>query len=223
MLLKQSLMLFLIRNQDQINIIGRTACSVTFTEMVFPKKDYYRVSNAVLKLIIKHQINSLPVNLYKILEEENIMLATYKSGAKIFEIIDKNLTKNNLGFSLRIKNNYYIFYNDSVPEIIQRFTIAHEIGHIKLNHFYGENHENDEKEANMFAARLLMPMCILYECNVNSAEEISMMCKVSNSAARFRYKRLQLVKLRKKFYVNKYEFKVKLLFKKFIENYIKNK
>ena len=216
-------MSFLIRNQKEINIIGRTSCSVTFTEMAFPKKDYYRVGNTVWKLIIKHKINSLPVDLYKILREENIMLATYKSSAKIFEIIDKNLAENNLGFSLKIKNNYYIFYNDSVPEIIQRFTIAHEIGHIKLKHFYSENHKNDEKEANMFAARLLMPMCILYECNVDSVKEISIMCKVSNSAARFRYKRLQLVKLRNKFYVNKNEFKVKLLFKKFIENYIKNK
>ncbi len=191
--------------------------------MAFSKKDYYRVSNSVWKLIIKHKISSLPVDLYKILRDENIMLATYKIGANIFEILDRNIAENNLGFSLKVKNNYYIFYNDSVPEIIQRFTIAHEIGHIKLNHFLSEKHENDEKEGNMFATRLLMPMCVLYECNVNSVKEISMMCKVSNSAARFRYKRLQLVKHRNKFYVNKYEFKVKLLFKNFIENYIRNK
>lgn len=137
--------------------------------------------------------------------------------------MDKDFTTNNLGFTLKINNQFYIFYNGLVSPTLQRFTIAHEIGHIKLKHFFTGNHDNDEKEANMFAARLLMPMCILYECNVSSAEEISALCKVSYTAAKFRYQRLQMLRKRKKFYTNKYELKIKVLFKKFIENYLKNK
>lgn len=170
-------------------------------------------------MIIKHKLNSLPIDLSKILRGEKIAIVTYQAGAEALALLDKDLTTNNLGFSLKINNEFYIFYNGSVSETLQRFTIAHEIGHIKLKHFFTGNHDSDEKEANMFAARLLMPMCILYECHVGSAEEISALCKVSYTAARFRYQRLQMLKNWGRFYASKHEVKVKILFAKFIEDY----
>ncbi len=75
----------------------------------------------------------------------------------------------------------------------------------------------------MFAARLLMPMCVLYETNTSSIHEIEQMCGVSVKCATYRFKRLQLVKTRNKFYTDKLEFKVYKQFQRYINNYIKQK
>ena len=105
----------------------------------------------------------------------------------------------------------------------QRFTIAHEIGHIVLGHFNEFNEFTKEKEANMFAVRILMPMCVLYECRVDSVEELEGMCCVSKESAQYRFNRLQLVKERQKFYTDRLEIKVKHRFAKFIKTHLKNK
>ncbi len=75
----------------------------------------------------------------------------------------------------------------------------------------------------MFAARLLMPICILYECKVKSILEIQKMCEVSEIAAQYRYKRLKLVMSRDKFYTDKLELKVKKQFQNYIQFYINKK
>ena len=130
--------------------------------------------------------------------------------------------KKNLGFAELRNKKYYIYYADDVEVEIQRFTIAHEIGHILLHHFNIYN-EIREQEANMFAARILMPMCILYECKVESIQEIAEMCKVTTISASFRFKRLQMLKHRNKFYTDKTEKVVKKKFKKFIKAKLKDK
>lgn len=107
--------------------------------------------------------------------------------------------------------------NETCTEQALNFTLAHEIGHILLNHFYTIEHSHDEKEANMFAARLLMPLCVLHECKVESFDKIQQLCNVSKQAAFYRFKRLQLVRPRNKFYTDPLEQKVKNQFNKFID------
>lgn len=88
-------------------------------------------------------------------------------------LIDSYSTKNNFtfpqnGFSLYKKNTYFIFYNTYMNcKGRIRFTIAHEIGHIVLNHHflsdYEENKDEIEKQADYFAANILLPAVILKE------------------------------------------------------------
>lgn len=62
------------------------------------------------------------------------------------------------------KEKYIIAYNDTVQtESRKRFTIAHELGHIYLGHLLGNDISDDiynlqEKEANYFAKRFLVPL-----------------------------------------------------------------
>lgn len=50
-----------------------------------------------------------------------------------------------------------IFVNCAMPGDRMRFSVAHELGHIILHHHLPVPHENMEKEADQFAADLLMP------------------------------------------------------------------
>lgn len=51
-----------------------------------------------------------------------------------------------------------IFINPCKPEFIQRATLAHEMGHWYHSHDWTRDHDNeaDERQADMYAARLLI-------------------------------------------------------------------
>ena len=74
----------------------------------------------------------------------------------------------------------------------------------------------------MFAARLLMPMCVLNECKVKSVKEIQNMCAVSFTAASYRYDRLEMLRNRNRFYVDDMENFIYKLYKPFIKKYKKD-
>ncbi len=60
-----------------------------------------------------------------------------------------------------------IGYNENASITRQRFSVAHEIGHLLMGHLHGrssielDTQDNDEMEANAFAAELLMPRASL--------------------------------------------------------------
>lgn len=202
-------------------IIGRTnldAESLNFAEGNFSKKKYYKISNAVRDFILTNSINSLPVDLFEIARKNNWVLIPY-SNLRELNIAELNaIADESLGFAEYSNDDeYYIFFDDSRDIAIQRFTIAHEIGHIALKHF--DFHDLcKEQEANMFAARLLMPMCVLKECNIKSPEEIQTLCLVSKLSAVYRFERLKVIMTRNKFYTDYNELKIKTQFKGFINN-----
>lgn len=75
-----------------------------------------------------------------------------------------------LGFTMKKDNDIIIFTNTSSRLSREIFTLAHEIGHVKLHMgntvsfidnavtIFGRNVDEKEQEANYFAACLLMPM-----------------------------------------------------------------
>ena len=206
-------------------IIGRTNFK---TELANPdqnlsKERYYFISRLSRNCLIQSKIDSLPVSLNKIIKHYGWKVISYKKIKELKLKVYYNLMKNNFGFSQKNKNGeYIIFYDNEQPIGTQRFTISHEIGHILLFHFDSPL-QSREKEANMFAARLLMPMCILHECKVKNALEVKTMCDVSPISAEYRYKRLLLIETRNKFYTDKSEEKLKKIFNPFIKKYLKNK
>lgn len=105
------------------------------------------------------------------------------------------------GFSVLNEGEYYIFYNPlSGNEGRVNFTIAHEIGHILLNHhltsdkkilMYGES-THLENQANIVARNILMPANITRELfEVKSVHELSDFFNVSHEMARVRLKQLK--------------------------------
>jgi Zn-dependent peptidase ImmA (M78 family) len=106
------------------------------------------------KLLRELDINTAPIKLGSILDHLEISLD------KANPITLKGLGKISAFIDLEDK---IIVYNDSHPAVRQRFSIAHEIGHLVLGHkvlteiFNLNSKDAREIEANTFAAELLMP------------------------------------------------------------------
>ncbi|MDD4318995.1 MAG: XRE family transcriptional regulator [Candidatus Peribacteraceae bacterium] len=84
----------------------------------------------------------------------------------------------------------FIMYNSKAPEVRQRFTVAHELAHIVLEHIgIGESsqlsNKSQEAEANAFANELLIPVIDLKEFmkTKRNVEEVATRYWVSNDAA----------------------------------------
>ena len=92
-----------------------------------------------------------------------------------------------------------IIVNDAFPLTHQRFSVAHEIGHIVLGHgssnflagkIKNDRESSEEIAANRFAAELLMPASRILQQKLTKPEQISYVCHVSLEAARIRLSEL---------------------------------
>ncbi len=97
-----------------------------------------------------------------------------------------------------------IVYNKSDPEVRQRFTIAHELGHFALEHgkafrdparnFSLSNYDPEEVSANQFAAELLMPAeavdALIAEQGITDFSKLARKFHVSEVAMEYRLKNL---------------------------------
>lgn len=109
------------------------------------------------------QADNVPVNLEKIIET----IKVYKH-PRTFEDIEKIEKREVAGLVLLSGDDIGIFYDMDASIEQKRFIIAHEIGHCCLHgdtlkdgyieFLHKDGYENDhEKEASLFAARLLIP------------------------------------------------------------------
>jgi Zn-dependent peptidase ImmA (M78 family) len=186
---------------------------------------YKSVRDAAWQCLIDYGISSLPVDILKI---------TKTAGIKVIKNSEVNvLSGGESGICILDGDNWFIIYDDEAMQGRRRFTIAHELGHIFLGHemqskYHGRRAFNVEKaqeesEADMFAARLLAPACVLWAMNLRTPEEIARVCFISHAAAVTRAERMAILYKRQKFLSNELERKVFEQFKPFInENKINN-
>lgn len=176
-------------------------------------KDYQNARDSVWRLLIDLGISELPINTVKVCAELGIKLHYYEP------------TDESDGMSCYINNIPHIFVSSAVLPERRRFTVAHEIGHIILNHvgkFELVNREPTlqdnpiEQAANVFASRLLAPACVLWGCNIHSSEEIQQLCKISKTAAEYRMQRMNELYKRNRFLTSPLERKVYSQFETFI-------
>ncbi len=124
--------------------------------------DYFTIENKALEILDTYGFTEPVINVAKIAKENKIEIEEVKMPEKYSGVA---------GFYNEKENIIYI-NTDDVPARKQ-FTIAHELGHIFLGHrnygvLFRITHENamyskDEKEANSFAANLLMPEFMIIE------------------------------------------------------------
>lgn len=185
-------------------------------------RKYAHVRDAAWQTLIDYDVRRLPVSLSDICRSAGIKLLK-NSAAHM-------LREGEFGVSVKQGAVWYIIYDDSDTIQRGRFTVAHELGHIFLGHemLYGYHTRKTniakpaaETEADMFAARLLAPACVLWGIGVETTEDIAAVCNISYTAADIRSRRLELLRFRRKFLTSPLEKQVFNNFSVFIEEYKK--
>jgi Zn-dependent peptidase ImmA (M78 family) len=166
--------------------------------------NYDRSRDFAWDVLIRNEVKSLPVDIFEICRNERIAMFTYASGKDIIHSMNlESHMVDNDAFSI----GSIIFYDDTKPIMRQRFSLAHELGHILLhtdhkptvhNREPSANDNPTENEANIFASRVLAPLCVLQFMDINSPEEISELCGINISSALIRFKRLCVIRRRNK-------------------------
>lgn len=173
---------------------------------------YKRARNAAWQCLINCNIKALPVKLSQICNHynseviENSVLPTDSPYVLAAEQRGKTVIEN---------NRYYIIVRDTETYQARRYTIAHELGHIIIP-------TDDEYEAERFAIDILAPACVLWGCDIHSANEISEICNISKMAAEIRAKRMAVLYRRNAFLKSSLERRVYGQFADFIWEYKHN-
>lgn len=167
------------------------------------------------KILIQEQVTTMPVKISRVCRQMGIEVAYY----------DGDSTGD--GCCATINGSPIIMVKKDCHHARQRFTVAHELGHILLGHVGKYDLVNREPsptdnpiehEANVFASRLLAPACVLYAMDAWTPEEIAGLCDISLQAATFRAERMKTLNQRQRFFTSPLERAVYEQFRPFIES-----
>ncbi|MDE5583084.1 MAG: ImmA/IrrE family metallo-endopeptidase [Ruminococcus sp.] len=171
---------------------------------------YKQARDTAWKFLIDNRVTSLPVNLSAICRKRGILFYDHDR---------KYLSGNERGGTfIDCMGKYSIILNPHDNVLIQRYTIAHELGHIFLNHFVNQtiSNSNMEYQAERFAIDILAPACVLWGLNLHNTKDISEVCNISISAAQRRAERMEILYNRNKFLISPIEMQVFKQFSCFI-------
>lgn len=174
----------------------------------------YKVSRDLAwQVLLNEGVRELPVKVVALCNQMGIRVTYY-------DPVDESD-----GYSTIWMGRPRIFVSRQCSPERQRFTVAHELGHILLGHV-GEyelvNREPDprdnpiEQEANVFASRLLAPACVLWALDAWEPEQIAKICSISYQSASFRAERMAKTRYRGKYLTSPLEQEVYNQFADFI-------
>lgn len=177
----------------------------------------YKVSRDLAwQVLLRENVTELPVDIVGLCKGMGIRVQHYTP------------TDDNDGYSVILFGNPRIFVSRECSPERQRFTIAHELGHILLGHVGKHQLVNREPsgtdnpiehEANVFASRILAPACVLWALNARTPGEIAALCRISYQSAAFRARRMELLYARNKFLTSPLERMVHEQFADFIRRH----
>ena len=139
------------------------------------------------KILQELQVNTLPVNLGDICRSLHI------------RVLFSDLTGLDGFFVQHPKTRATVIVVNNTASILrQRFSIAHELGHIRMRHGVSRCSVSGpvthipvlEVSANVFASELLMPKILLQRHGHLVPEQIASLCRVSLDAATIRAEEL---------------------------------
>jgi Zn-dependent peptidase ImmA (M78 family) len=168
-----------------------------------------RIRQIVDEILNRHGIDAPPIPIQDIIEQEAITIAN--------RAVEDDVS----GFLVLTNGKSTIGANKNHPQNRRRFTLAHELGHYFLHvnsddrlrvdrrsqvmlrsNLSSEGEDNEEREANLFAAELLMPQSFLrndwvdlQDTDIESAiQELARKYRVSSEAMQYRLTNLGFIK-----------------------------
>ena len=129
---------------------------------------YEEIKEEVVELYKELHITKFPVIAMDVCKQLDIVLKSYNQfNERAFVAV---IRASEDGMVAKIDNHYEIFYNPSKDSARVRFTIFHEIGHIRLHHLIHD--EENEAEANFFASYFLAPAPLIQYFNLEYIHEV---------------------------------------------------
>lgn len=183
--------------------------------MIMFYKDYQKSRDLAWEVLLHEKVTRLPVKPGQLCKQMGIRVVYYDRGNPFDDD----------GTSLIVGGVPCIFIERGKPVRRQRFTCAHELGHILLGHvgkYKLVNREPSrgdnpiEQAANVFAVRLLAPACVLRALNARTPEQIAELCDISLQAATFRAERMKVLYHRNMFFKSPLEKQVYEQFQDFV-------
>lgn len=159
--------------------------------------DYKNARDMAWQILIDCHVIELPVRISSVCQQLGIPVQRYDP-----------MDGESDGMSILVDGLPRILVGRQSSAQRQRFTAAHELGHILLGHvgkyelINREPAPSDnpvESAANVFAARLLAPACVLWGCGARTPEQIMALCDISRPAAEFRAQRMEVLCQRNRF------------------------
>lgn len=178
-------------------------------------REYKRSRDLAWEILLREGVRELPVPLGKLCRGMGIQVGYFDPEPGGSD-----------GFSLMLGDRVGIAISRRCSVERQRFTCAHELGHILLGHvgqYELVNRESDpedspvERAANVFASRLLAPACVLWALDARTPERIAEICGISLQSATFRAQRMELLWKRDRFLTSPLERQVYEQFRDFIQ------
>ncbi len=161
-------------------------------------RDYQKSRDLAWEVLLNEGVRELPVRVTALCRQMGIYVHEFVPESK--DMSD--------GFTMMVHGRPHILISSACSVQRQRFTAAHELGHVLLGHIgkyqlvYREPSRGDnpiEQAANVFAARILAPACVLWALDARTPEQIAKLCQISYQAASFRAERMELLYQRNKF------------------------
>lgn len=183
---------------------------VEMTQISIPKKRRLEIKQAVINALVHSKRCHLPVEIKAIARSyKNIRLIPYSRHMKRMGISYEDMkiyagTIDAFTDYFTNSNLFFIYYNDLDYNIYTsnryRWNIAHELGHVLLNHHRHSNNTRIfrwnlsdseynlmENEADYFAQLILVPHVVLCGLGIRNSKDLKNICKISNPASRKRF------------------------------------
>ena len=183
---------------------------ILLTKITIDQSRKGEIKDVVIGALNHANVPYLPVDVKRICKSyEFIRLIPFSiqmkhRGITYEEVLIQCQTKDACADYYASKDKYIIYYND-IDKIAfinsnrYRWSIAHELGHILLEHhkrsnktrifrfnLSDEEYNQFETEADYFAQLLLVPHATLLGFRVNTVTQLRIMCKISNPASQRR-------------------------------------
>ena len=144
-------------------------------------KVYDKIEAAVVDLYMELDLTRIPINPFEIAERLGFIVHKYADLP--LNVQNELRGQENEGVSLfdPTQNRFIIFYDDLLSRTRVRFTIMHEIGHIRLEHC--NEGTLAKKMADYFAAYALVPSPLIRHFGCKESIDVSNRFDVSKECA----------------------------------------
>lgn len=141
-----------------------------------------KITSLTLDMISAANTLSVPMDVRRIANHFHCSIYFYSLAQPLIETFHlQDMVSRHPGVSVGFGKTYYIFLSDELNVEEERFTIAHELGHIALGHVNpyaeqkprtSEGTAEEEEQADLFALLLLAPAPLLDALEPKTATDI---------------------------------------------------